>query len=69
MSNGDQKNKTNMASDEMSEVVSDKKTISAMKKLLSDDYGSVDDKIATVKTAQVVDKGRFESAFKTLMNR
>jgi hypothetical protein len=29
----------------------------------------MDDKIATVKTAQKVDKGRFETAFKTLMNK
>jgi hypothetical protein len=29
----------------------------------------MDDKIATVKTAQKVDKGRFETAFKTLMKK
>ena len=54
-------------SNEMSKVASKEKTNGAMKKLLSDKFTSFDDKIATVKTAQVVDKGRFESAFKTLM--
>ena len=42
-------------------------TNKAIKKLLADHGGSMDDKIATVKTAQKVDKGRFETAFKTLM--
>jgi hypothetical protein len=40
-----------------------------MHDLLSSADGSLDDKIVTVKTARVVDKGRFESAFKTLMKR
>ena len=31
--------------------------------------GSTEDKIATVKIAQMVDKERFENAFKTLMKR
>jgi hypothetical protein len=44
-------------------------THKAIKKLLADHDGSMDDKIATVKTAQKVDKGRFETAFKTLMKR
>ena len=44
-------------------------THKAIKKLLADHDGSMDDKIATVKTAQTVDKGRFETAFKTLMNK
>ena len=52
---------------ETSKGASKEKMIGAMKKLLSDNNTSFDDKIATVKTAQVVDKGRFESAFKTLM--
>ena len=30
---------------------------------------TIEDKIATVKTAHMVDKGRFEIAFKTLMKR
>ena len=30
---------------------------------------SIEDKIATVRTAQMVDKWRFETAFKTLMKR
>ena len=40
-----------------------------IKKLLADHDGSLDDKIATVKTAQKLDKGRFETAFKTLMKK
>ena len=41
----------------------------SMKNLLVSHNGTVEDKIATVKTAQLVDKGRFEIAFKTLMKR
>ena len=46
-----------------------RQTNNAIKKLLADHDGSVDDKIATVKAAQKVDKGRFETAFKTLMKK
>ena len=41
----------------------------SMKDLLLSHDESIEDKIATVKTAQMVDKGRFETAFKTLMKR
>ena len=41
----------------------------SMKDLLVSHDESIEDKIATVKTAQMVDKGRFETAFKTLMKR
>ena len=41
----------------------------SMKDLLVSHDESIEDKIATVKTAQMVDKGRFENAFKTLMKR
>ena len=41
----------------------------SMKDLLVSHDESIEDKIATVKTAQLVDKGRFETAFKTLMKR
>ena len=41
----------------------------SMKDLLVSHDGTTEDKIATVKTAQKVDKERFESAFKTLMKR
>ena len=41
----------------------------SMKKLLVSHDGTTEDKIATVKAAQMVDKERFESAFKTLMKR
>ena len=36
---------------------------------LSGHYESTEDKIATVKTVQLVDNERFETAFKTLMKR
>lgn len=41
----------------------------SMKSLLVSHNESMEDKIATVKTAQLVDSGRFEAAFKTLMKR
>ena len=41
----------------------------SMKDLLVSHEESIEDKIATVKTAQIADKGRFENAFKTLMKR
>lgn len=41
----------------------------SMKDLLVSHDDSIEDKIATVKTAQMVDKGRFEIAFKTLMKK
>ena len=39
----------------------------SMKDLLVSHDETIEDKIATVKTAQMVDKGQFEIAFKTLM--
>ena len=42
---------------------------SSMKHLLGSHDETIQDKIATLKTAQMVDKGRFEIAFKTLMKR
>jgi hypothetical protein len=41
----------------------------SMKSFLVSHDESLEDKIATVKTAQLVDSGRFETAFKTLMKR
>ena len=41
----------------------------SMKSFLVSQDESLEDKIATVKTAQLVDSGRFETAFKTLMKR
>ena len=41
----------------------------SMKDLLLIHDESLEDKIATVKTAQMVDRWRFETAFKTLMKR
>jgi hypothetical protein len=39
----------------------------AIKSLLANADGSLDDKLATVKTAHHVDKDRFQSAFRSLM--
>ena len=41
----------------------------SLKKLLVSHNKTIEDKIATVKTAQLIDKGRVETAFKTLMKR
>ena len=41
----------------------------SIEKLLVSYDETIEDKIATLKTAQIVDKGRFEIAFKTLMKR
>ena len=40
-----------------------------LKKLLVSHNKTIEDKIATVKTAQLIDKGRVETAFKILMKR
>ena len=45
----------------------DLKFSASMKCLLFSHGETVEDKIATVKTAQLLDSGRFEVAFKTLM--
>ena len=45
----------------------DLKFSGSMKCLLFSHGETVEDKIATVKTAQMLDSGRFEVAFKTLM--
>ena len=42
---------------------------SSMKNLLFCHDETIEDKIATVKTAQIVDRGRFEIALKVLMKR
>ena len=41
----------------------------SIKNLLLSHDETIEDKIATVKTAQLVDNGRFEIAFKTLMKK
>ena len=41
----------------------------SIKSLLVSHDETIEDKIATVKTAQLVDSGRFEIAFKTLMKK
>ena len=41
----------------------------AIKDLLVGHDGTLEDKIATVKTAQIADQKRFDAAFKTLMKR
>ena len=52
-----------------SSKVKDLKFSGSIKSLLLSHGETVEDKIATVKTAQLVDSGRFETAFKTLMKR
>mgnify|MGYP006245552043 CR=1 FL=1 len=42
---------------------------SSLKNLLVSHDKTLEDKIATVKTAQLIDKVRVETAFKTLMKR
>ena len=41
----------------------------SLKNLLVSHNKTIEDKIATLKTAQLIDKGRVETAFKTLMKR
>ena len=41
----------------------------SLKSFLVSHDESLEDKIATVKTAQLLDSGRFETAFRTLMKR
>lgn len=59
-----------VASDEVKSAKGENLNVDGiMKNLLVSHDETVEDKIATLKTAQLVDKGRFESAFKTLMKR
>ena len=70
MTEGDSKNQTPHAPvSETAVIENPQQAKTAIKKLLADNDGSIDDKIATVKTAHKVDKGRFETAFKTLMKK
>ena len=48
---------------------SDRSSLGRMKSLLLTHNETIEDKVATVKIAQLVDNGRFESAFRTLMKR
>ena len=57
------------ASEVKSETTKDRSSLGRMKRLLLAHNETVEDKVATVKIAQLVDKGRFETAFKTLMKR
>lgn len=41
----------------------------SIKKLMFSHNETIEDKIATVKAAQLIDKGQFETAFKKLMKR
>ena len=47
----------------------DRKPNSTMRNLLVSCNETIEDKIATVKTAQLIDKSQFETALKTLMKR
>ena len=53
---------------EASRWISPKAKHDVIKTLLANEDQSVDDKVATVKTAHQLDKERFESAFRTLMS-
>ena len=57
------------ASEVKSETTKDRSSLGRMKRLLLAHNETVEDKVATVKIAQLVDNGRFETAFKTLMKR
>ena len=52
-----------------SEQTSDRSSLGRMKSLLLTHNETIEDKVATVKIAQLVDNGRFETAFRTLMKR
>ena len=70
MAEDNPKNRPAAATGTVSAVIENPhQTNKAIKKFLADHDGSMDDKIATVKTAQKADKGRFEEAFKTLMKK
>ena len=64
------KNFEKVASDEVKSAKSvDLEFHGSIKNLLVSHDGSLEDKIATVKTARLVDNERFETAFKTLMKK
>ena len=64
------KNKKHVALIEKASAKStDASTRDAMRNLLVSHNDTIDDKIATVKIAQKVDSGRFETALKTMMKR
>ena len=64
------KSKKHVALNEKASAKStDASTRNAMRNLLVGHNDTIDDKIATVKIAQKVDSGRFETALKTLMTR
>ena len=48
---------------------SDRSSLCRMKNLLLTHNETIEDKVVTVKIAQLVDNGRFETAFRTLMKR
>jgi hypothetical protein len=63
------KQKSHRAGSETASAEKPQRTSVSIKKLLAGHDGSLDDKVATVKTAHHVDKSRFETAFKTLMSK
>ena len=66
-----QKNKSEQVTSNnvTSEKVDGLKSSGSLKFLLVSHSETIEDKIATVKTAQLLDSARFENAFKTLMKR
>ena len=66
----EKKNFENVISKEVQSLQDqDHKGNGSMKNLLVCRDDTIEDKIATVKIAQLIDKGQFETAFKTLMKR
>ena len=53
---------------EASRCIPPKAKHDVVKTLLANEDESIDDKVATVKTAHQLDKERFESAFRTFMS-
>ena len=65
----DRKKSDEVISKEVESSNAEGPNVCSMKNLIVSHDDTIEDKIATVKTAQIVDKTRFEIAFKTLMKR
>ena len=64
-----QKSEKVTANESKSLEAEDMNITGSIRDLLVSHDETIEDKIATVKAAQMVDKGRFEIAFKTLMKK
>ena len=67
--NVQQKSEKVTANEAKSSEAEDMNITGSIRDLLVGHDETIEDKIATVKAAQMVDKGRFEIAFKTLMKK